>query len=249
MIVHNQSVVPIPDEDGIDVAVGLQSNIAIKRTFVNRQPSPYSNCIDTLSESDAQKNVYLQEMYNQISQGIIAQYMQKYCLKLCYQYYIIDKCECKSLQFTYLTLTSKNANGCVSALNLECMKQKDNAFYDTDQVNTCFDSCPIECNSVNYDFNIRTATYPSKWYSDLFVEQQYNYQLDKFYNDSSENYSGPDHQMISETTAMVNVFYGSMQYELVTETPVMTFDLLLANIGGNLGKTVNHFNAFTVLTF
>ena len=235
---HNQSVVPIPDEDGIDVPVGMQSNIAIHRTYLNHQPSPYSNCIDTLSESDAKKNVYLQEMYNQINQDIIAQYMQKYCFKLCYQYYIIDKCKCKSLQFTYLTLTNENASGCVSAADLNCIKTNDNEFYDTDQVNTCFDSCPIECNSVTYDLNTRIATYPSKWYSEKFVEYQSEYDLYSLYNDGSANYTGPDQDLIAQTTAMINVFYGSMQYDLVTETPVLTFDLLLANIGGNLGKTL-----------
>ena len=237
MIVHNQSVVPIPDEDGIDVTVGMQSNIAIQRTFLYHQPSPYSNCIDKLSESDAKKNDYLQEMYNQINQDIIAQYMQKYCLKLCYQYYIIDKCKCKSLQFTYLTLTTKNATGCVNASDLQCMKKYDNMFYDTDQVNMCYDSCPIECNTVTYDLNTRIADYPSKWYSDMFSQYQSEYGLDSVYNSYSDNTVGPYHDLIAQTTAMINIFYGSMQYEVVTETPVLTFDMLLANIGGNLGET------------
>ena len=56
------------------------------------------------------------------------------------------------------------------------------------------------------------------------------------YNDSTENYAGPNHDLIAQTTAMVNIFYGSLQYEVVTETPVLTFDILLSNIGGNLGK-------------
>lgn len=74
MIVHNQSVIPFPDEDGIDVAVGLQTNVAISRTFYNRLSDPYSNCIKDLSATVAKKNVVLDEMYMQKGTGKISGY-------------------------------------------------------------------------------------------------------------------------------------------------------------------------------
>ena len=233
-------MVPFPDEDGIDVTVGMQSNIAIERTFFYRQSSPYSNCIGSLSDSDAKKNEYLQEMYNQIEQGIIAQYMQKYCLKLCFQYYIMDKCKCKSLKFSYLNI-SKSAQGCVAPADIDCAKSNENIFYETDQVNSCYESCPIECNTVTYNLNTMFANYPSLWYAERFNEYKDYFNLDDFYKEALTGSSGITEGLISETTAMINVFYSAMQYDVLNESPIMTFELLLANIGGNLGKFLQNF--------
>ncbi len=35
IVVHNQSITPFPNDDGIDVATGQQTNVAISRSFVN----------------------------------------------------------------------------------------------------------------------------------------------------------------------------------------------------------------------
>ena len=77
VIVHNQSVIPFPDEDGIDVAVGLQTNVAISRTFYNRLPDPYSKCIDSFTSTVAQKNDVLAEMFKQKQSGKISDYQVK----------------------------------------------------------------------------------------------------------------------------------------------------------------------------
>ena len=88
-----------------------------------------------MSRADAQKNEYLAEMYNQIQQGIIVHYMQKYCLKLYYQYFIIKQFVCKSLHFTYLTLTNKSVAVCYIKYDLECLITDDDTFYDSNLVN------------------------------------------------------------------------------------------------------------------
>jgi hypothetical protein len=48
VLVFNKSTVfPIADEIGIDVSTGQETNIGIKRTFVNHLPDPFSNCLPT----------------------------------------------------------------------------------------------------------------------------------------------------------------------------------------------------------
>ena len=55
------------------------------------------------------------------------------------------------------------------------------------------------------------------------------------YWDGSSDYKGPNQSLIKSTTAIVNVFYDSMSFTIVDESPALSFDTLLANMGGNLG--------------
>ena len=55
------------------------------------------------------------------------------------------------------------------------------------------------------------------------------------YGDDSGTYTGPNQSLIKSTTAMVNIFYDSMSYTLIQESPALSFDTLLSNIGGNVG--------------
>lgn len=55
------------------------------------------------------------------------------------------------------------------------------------------------------------------------------------YADDSGTYAGPNQSLIKSTTAMVNIFYDSMSYVMFQESPQISFDTLLSNIGGNLG--------------
>ena len=50
LIVHNQSIVPVADETGIELATGLQTNVAVTRSFIRKLSRPYSNCIEELNE-------------------------------------------------------------------------------------------------------------------------------------------------------------------------------------------------------
>lgn len=77
LIVHNQSYTPFPFENGIDVATGLQTNVAISRSFTNRLPYPYSNCIDELNEKTSSQNEILAKMYEKKRANQIKVYQQE----------------------------------------------------------------------------------------------------------------------------------------------------------------------------
>jgi hypothetical protein len=85
--VHNQTVIPFPNENGIDISVGEQSNIAISRTFLRHLPSPYSDNIEKLNEETSNRNSLLKIIYDDYPFGF--SYTQTYCLKVCFQEYII----------------------------------------------------------------------------------------------------------------------------------------------------------------
>lgn len=40
---------------------------------------------------------------------------------------------------------------------------------------------------------------------------------------------------LTKSTLVANLFYDDLDYSIVNEVPVITFDTLISNIGGNLG--------------
>ncbi len=87
VIVHNQSVIPFPSEEGFDISTGFQTNVHISRTFQNHLPEPYSECLESTLDGDVD-NPSLQLLYENFG---LNEYNQKFCLKVCYQSYIIGK--------------------------------------------------------------------------------------------------------------------------------------------------------------
>ena len=81
IIIHNQTVIPFSDDDGFDVSVGEQSNIAMLRTFIKRQPYPYSECIDNFTSTENLKSNPFFEILSK-SYTKMSIYNQKYCLKV-----------------------------------------------------------------------------------------------------------------------------------------------------------------------
>lgn len=229
VIVHNQSNVPFPDEDGIDVSAGLQTNVAVSRTFVYRLSAPYSQCVDQLDANAASQNDMLKILYDQKQAGKITQYQQKYCLKVCYQSYIISSCSCGLLSLFYLDFVSVRA--CQTNTDMTCVSLAESTYSSGDQMTTCYTKCPNECNVINYDLKVSTADYPPKWYAEQFSTYQNYFGINRIYNytdeyDSSATpYSGPTLDLIKRTTVMLNVFYESMTFSKIEESPSLTFDV------------------------
>lgn len=227
IIVHNQSYVPFPDEDGIDIATRRQTNIGIRRKFINRLSDPYSNCVDELNDQVASKNNILLEMNKQKQSGQIKLYQQQYCLKICQQYYYVDKCKCYSYALLFLNVSdyfnSPNVFGCVSPSDVQCLETADLEFTNSDAIDQCYAKCPQQCNEIQYDLRVSEAHYPT-----------YNYYASIF-----SDFSGViDYDAYNEKTSllvMFNVFYESNIYTIIQESPSITFYSLIANIGGNMG--------------
>lgn len=159
IIIHNQSIVPFPDEDGVDVPVGKQTNIAMTRTFTNRLSQPFSDCIDSMKlETIPPQNRPLLIVYQQIELDKLKQYQQDYCLHVCYQLYIIQKCNCTNLNLAFLDIDEFNAlNGCVNANDLANMNRASEDFANSRAFDKCYSSCPIECNTITYNLKISSA--------------------------------------------------------------------------------------------
>ena len=175
-------------------------------------------------------------MMNKINKGQVSQYQQSYCFKICYQNFIIATCGCASLKYAFLNLTTPDRT-CHSTKDIHCTDVADKKFYNTNNVLECYDACPIECKSVSYTFQTRMASYPTEWYAEQMNKFKFKFfnLTDTFFTYTNDPNPELTFEFIQNTTAMVNIFYDSMQFTTITESPMLPFEVLLANIGGNLG--------------
>lgn len=229
-VVHNQSRIPIISSEGIDVPTGLVTNIAISRTFIKHLPAPYSTkCLDSKNINWFENNV-LSFMKESLE---IESYTQNYCMMTCFQQYLIDKCQCYDLRFP---IKETNLRSCVNVNDFKCLINNTDLYYSSGQDGICYSKCPIECLEVVYDLKTNQAKYPSEWYSQLLLNNSFF--LNLVVNNSGPNETKlpyPTMGSLSWNTLMVNLYYDEMNYYYIMEEPTMSFEIMLACIGGNMG--------------
>lgn len=222
IVIHNQSIVPFIDEEGIDVSAGFQTNIAIKKTIISRLSEPYSNCVEEYSsEKNLQNNEMFKYLKNYFNMG---NYTQKYCQKACFQKFIIANCGCFDYRFP-TPLSNLGARPCVTDDEIVCLQNIQTSFHSGTGATDCNKNCSLECNQVLYETAISTAKYPSSWYSDLL--KNYTNYGDKV------NYTG--YAELQQTILMININFDDMMYTFISQSPAMTIEELIAFIGGNFG--------------
>jgi hypothetical protein len=108
----------------------------------------------------------------------------------------------------------------------ECMKlSKDTS--NTTFFMECLNKCPIECVSVSYKTNSFSSAFPN----DEFAKMIMSY----FNRNRSQELNFNNIDEVKKSVLAVNIYYDSKEYTQIVQKPLMTYDLLLANLGGQLG--------------
>lgn len=231
LVVHNQTRRPLISSDGIDVPAGLATSISISRTFIKHLPAPYSsNCVD-LKYINWKSNDVLEFIMKYLN---YRSYSRDYCMMACLQKYIIKTCNC-----FYLKNPLNNSTyfkSCTSLSEIKCLQDATHMFYESQEDIRCFSKCQLECTEVIYNLRLNQAKYPSEWYANQLLNNSRF--LNMIIHNSGENgpkLNTPSLSSLSLNTLMINLYYDKMQYEYISESPAMSFDLMLACIGGHMG--------------
>jgi amiloride-sensitive sodium channel subunit delta len=260
IIVFNKSDVNQMGQDvGIDVATGLNTNIAVQRTFTTHLSAPHGNCLPTdIAKINWNQNDVLKFMYDNYIDGSYYKptnysswtterwhwtltYSQFFCLKMCFMKYLYENCKCYDIK---VPLTPKNQDrylerACVRGNEVDCMREKQRRFYSNAELfGPCYAKCPIECERIKYDLRVHTSTYPTEWYAELLNNSTAFNETINLYFDSINmtqiSYAG-NYEGLRSSVARINVYYEDLSYVSINETPAMTFDLFLGSLGGNMG--------------
>ena len=104
-------------------------------------------------------------------------------------------------------------------------------------------NCPLECETFKYDLQMSSLEFPSQTYYDNVINTQ-------VYWDSFQSIVNQTLTIDSFRSHAVyfNIYYPSLQYTLLTESPKMSIADLFSQIGGALGLYVS-FSIFTLFEF
>ena len=220
LFVHNNSFKPSKE---IFLEPGKMTYVSVKRIFAQKCPTPYSECIDL--------STYSSELHDYIIRSN-KKYRQQDCFELCIQQKIIKNCECF---YTAYDRLNTQLRPCLNYTDYNCLTKKISEF----DVNDCIkNSCPLECDSISYDLSLSSLVSPSEaFYRTLLV----NTPKTLF---DSYNLSVTYETYLSKSVYFY-VYYPSLQYTLINETPKMSIFDLLTQIGGSLGMFVS-FSIFSL---
>ena len=228
VLIHNQTAEPVPEELGINCNPGVETNIAVSRLFIDHLSLPYNDCIEELNNENFQRNTVFYTLKTKMNK---TNYNQAFCLKVCTQLFIIDKCGC--FDFSLPKINDSQVQSCYSNSDFTCIGDKKNELFRNFN-SACDVNCPIECHQKIYDVSLSSANYPTDWYAQKLIEDNGHY-LQKVILLNQLNYSKLNSDYLKKTTLKVNVFYESLVYTHVFETPALTISSLIAFLGGNLG--------------
>lgn len=213
IFIHNSSSKYLSDKEGISVPIGFMTDIGINQVFINKLPKPFGNCIENVESL----NGFNSDFYRLTVQNM-NKYEQKYCLQFCYQSYLISKCNCYDVTFPNLNATPCQLD--------ECVTSTFNSFYSSDLSLKCFDSCPPECNSIEYNFQLSHSDFPSPYYSNILIK------YDKM-NRSFRNYT--TYNEVRSSVLAVNVYYNDIAFTIIDEVPSKSTAQFFSELGGILG--------------
>ena len=222
VFVHNSSYKP-SSVDAVYVKPGEMSFISLRRVFTSNYPSPYSDCIDL--------STYSSELYNFIKKSNQV-YRQYDCFKLCIQEKILKNCDCFNLEYPSLNTKMRP---CLNLTDYACLDQQRKNFNLEDCQSN---SCPLECNSVKYDLSYSSLINPGlKEYNSLSQNDTILFSISAGTNLTYETFK----------SMWVNIwiYYPTLQYTQIIQTPKVTAIDLLTQIGGSLGLFVS-FSVFTL---
>ena len=222
LFVHNQSYLPSPTER-IFLRPGKESRIEVGRIFSKNQPRPFSEC------QDLSQNSFNSEFYAFILSHQNASYRQLECLDLCRQKVIIDDCGCYFPKFDMLyespPCLTKTQGYCLGKYTYE------REILTNETLEKCVNECPLECESVKYRMKLSTLKYPNEQDYLLFLEK--NYDLVNWYK--KETGKDGSYEEFRKMSYSISVFYSSMHYTKITQSPKMYAFDLFSQLGGCIG--------------
>ncbi|KAJ7374026.1 sodium channel [Desmophyllum pertusum] len=138
---------------------------------------------------------------------------------------MIDRCHCKILGMAQLD-ECKNLRFCGPKEFANCVIQADGelmASLDCD--------CPIKCNSIHFDVQLSSSSYPSRHLLPIVLKRTNESML----VNASEEVISTIEAKLRRHFLQLNVFYQSVITDVTKEKPAYDIHAFGSDIGGNMG--------------
>ncbi|XP_072255100.1 epithelial sodium channel subunit alpha-like [Pyxicephalus adspersus] len=208
VVLHGQGKMPFPEDEGVNVPPGQESDIGVVKVHVKRLHEPYnSRC----SSGQDIRNYYT-DVYG-------TDYSREACKKSCAQTKMIKNCGCRMWEFPappgidvpLCNISEPSVNDCVEMYEYKLSH---------DQLKC---HCPLQCEEEIFELTLSSSQWPSSKYMDYFskhIQSKHGYQ---------------DVQNIRDNVVKLVVYYQQLNYEFIEEVPSMQLVDLFSSIGGLVG--------------
>ena len=209
IFIHKNSIKPVVGE-GLDVATGKETNIAVGRTIFKKLSYPYSDCV---SESNS--------FYYRTQIRLNGNYSFRGCIDYCFQENLIKACGCQDPKGSII---DNDVRVCSALSDLNgCAFNYYTLFYSGNLQETC-SYCKYECRTVFYEFSSSFNSYPSVNYGQFLLR------LNKIKSNNITSFKKLKRNVLS-----LNIFYDELKYTLIEEVPSIDLFTLFSGIGGIMG--------------
>ncbi|RXM97502.1 Amiloride-sensitive sodium channel subunit alpha [Acipenser ruthenus] len=156
-IIHDQKDMPFPEDDGVNIPPGQESDLAIVKVHVRRLKAPYaSKC----SNGDGIQNYYRDAYKVGYTREVSNKQYYMACKKTCGQMHIINNCGCgmwefpvpKGMNVPFCNITNKDINRCVQIFE---------DMFAHDELDC---SCPLQCEEEIFELTLSSSQWPSAVY-------------------------------------------------------------------------------------
>ncbi|XP_072006744.1 epithelial sodium channel subunit beta-like [Engystomops pustulosus] len=208
VVLHGQGKMPFPEDEGVNVPPGQESDIGVVKVHVKRLQEPYSS---SCSSGQDIRNYYA-DVYG-------TDYSREACKKSCAQAKMIRNCGCRMWEFPappgldvpLCNISEPSVNNCVEMYEYKLSH---------DQLKC---HCPLQCDEEIFELTLSSSQWPSNTYLNSFSKRL----------ESRRGYQ--DMQTIRDNVVKVVVYYQQLNYELIEEVPSMQLVDLFSSIGGLVG--------------
>jgi amiloride-sensitive sodium channel subunit alpha len=118
---------------------------------------------------------------------------------------------------------------CLNKTELYCINEIELDFADS-YSQKCFSKCPLECETVTYDYSVSNLDFPSRKFYETIINDKTFYKILSNTLGTNATYN-----LYQENFLSLNVYLSNNKYTQITEIPKISLIDLISSIGGSIG--------------
>ncbi|XP_041366658.1 uncharacterized protein LOC121381416 [Gigantopelta aegis] len=229
VVIHQSSTTPFPEDDGVALMAGTETNIALRMIRISRLGPPHGVCEPGERFKDRFGFVYTRQT----------------CQAFCEQSLIVESCGCYNEEKEELNraINSIKLPSCRNRKQVACMLNTSRQF----ERGKLECDCHTPCIEIRYEKMMSLRQWPSDEYAVLLVKS-----LCEAKNISEcIRLRSLDSRKLANSFIKLNIYYEDLNYENITEEPDYEFVQFASDVGGTIGLWVglSLLSMFEVLQF
>ncbi|OWF52765.1 Degenerin-like protein asic-2 [Mizuhopecten yessoensis] len=237
LTIHNQTSMPFPEENGINLAPGFKTGISLKLTEIIRAKAPHGECKDYTKAENYLYNAWAEEGQLSIDYSYVA------CQKTCFQQSLIRFCGCCSLDLpcSGAALTDElseypyGVGWCLYSNDTQAICESNVLEKYEKSDLPCSSSCVPPCDETEFMTEVSMSAWPSTAYMDAAINDFRSASSTIFSTITTSSTETEKRSFMNENGVKVEIYYRYLNFEVIKTEASYEVENLLSDIGGQLG--------------